>query len=728
MNDLPSEPSLARRPSGDVLSLEQALALAEQHQAAGRLAAAESLCREMLRALPGFAPALHLLGIVHYQAGQLQAAVEWVQRAVEADGGVALFHCNLGEMNRLLGRREPALAEGLKALALDPRMAQAWNNVGILHYEGEAFEQAADSYRQAIALAPAYVEAHSNLGNALRALRRYDEALDAYGRALQLQPDHADALNNMGTALRDMGRREEAEAAYGRAIALKPDSPAVLNNMALAYKERERLEDAAALLTRSMALDPKKAQTFTYLALVRLDQKRTEDAEIAAARALELDPDDAEALNALGLVRFEQQDMTRAMPLFLRAVERKPTLAEAHNNLANLLKEDGQIALALESYERALELDPREAAYYLNYSDPKKFTSDDPHLLAMETMAADPSNLSSLARCRLNFALAKAYDDVGRHDEAFACLSAGNRLKRGTIAYDEVQTLGSFDSIARVFDRRLLARASEGFGSSLPVFIVGMPRAGTTLVEQILGSHPEVHPAGELSDFNWLVDQAPGPGGGRLLYPQDAPRLPAAQLRGIGEAYVERLRRQAPEAARVTDKMPANFLFLGMIHMALPGACIIHVRRDPVDTCLSCYSKLFSGEQNFAYDLAELGRYYAKYLELMAHWRESLPPGVMLEVQYEDVVADVEAQARRLVAHCGLDWDERCLAFHETRRPVRTASASQVRRPIYQSSRGRSKAYGPHLGELIEALGDAAPARPAEVPAGRRRPSRSTPS
>jgi tetratricopeptide (TPR) repeat protein len=703
INDQPSS-----QPGG-ALSIEQAIALAEQHQAAGELGAAEALCRQILRANGRHAPAMHLMGVVQHQAGRLADAIEWVARAVRTDGRVALWHCNLGEMHRQAANAEQALAEGNRALELDPNLAQAWNNVGILHYEADAFEEAVRHYRRAIALVPGYVEAISNLGNALRALLRHEEALEAYRRALQLQPGHVDALNNMGTALRDLGRRQEAEQAYSRALMLKPDSPAVINNLALAYKERDLLEDAAVLLIRSMVLDPAKAQTMTYLALVRLDQKRVEDAEIAATRALEMAPEDGEALNAMGLVRFEQQDTSAALDFFRRAVERKPALADAHNNIANILKEEGQLDAALAAYEQAIALDPREAAYYLNYSDPKKFTEGDACLLAMEEMARNAAGASKLSRQRLNFALAKAYDDLGRRDESFACLTTANQLKRESVPYDEAQTLQAFDRIAEVFDRKLVTRAKGGWRSSVPVFIVGMPRSGTTLVEQILGSHPEVHPAGELSDFNWLVDQTVSPRGGRFVYPDDAARMASGQLDALGQAYVERLRRRDPGAARITDKMPANFLFLGLIHMALPAARIIHLQRDPIDTCMSCYSKLFSGDQNFSYDLGELGRYYRRYVGLMAHWRGVLPKGVMLEVRYEDVVADLEGQARRMIAHVGLDWDDRCLAFHETRRPVRTASASQVRRPIYKSSTGRSQAYAAHLGALVEALGDVLP-------------------
>jgi tetratricopeptide (TPR) repeat protein len=688
------------------LPLEQVLALAEQHLEAGRLPAAEALCRDILRARPDCAPALHLLGIIAYQAGNLPAAIDLVRRATVADGGVALYHCNLGEMCRLAGQTEAALAAGRRALTIDPRLPQANNNVGILHYERDEFDDAVAHYRRALELAPNYAEAWSNLGNALRAQKKYDEALIAYRQARQLRPDYADAINNMGTALREMGRLTEAESTYRHALALKPNDPGVLNNLVLALKDAEQFDEAIELLTRSLAADANNVKTLTYLALVRLEQKRVPDAEIAAQRALLLAPGEPEAISAMGLVRFEQQKPDEALALFRRAVALKPGVADTHNNIGNILKEDGQLAAARAEYERAIELDPREAAYYFNLADAKKFTEGDAHLAAMEGLVARADALPDTARSRLSFALSKAYDDLGRHDDAFRWMREGNALKRRRVGYDEARTLAHFDRMRAIFDRRLIEAKAGGCDSTLPVFVVGMPRSGTTLIEQILASHPDVHGAGELDDFSRLVDRMHDAGGNALRYPDDMPAVTAGQLRELGNAYAEGLRARAPDAKRVTDKMPANFVFLGLIHLALPHARIIHVMRDPRDTCLSCYSKLFSAPQDFTYDLGELGRYYCKYAELMDHWRAVLPKGRVLDIRYEDVIADLETSARRIVGHCGLDWDPACIAFHKARRPVRTASASQVRRPIYRTSEGRWREYRDHLGPLLASLGD----------------------
>ncbi len=304
----------------------------------------------------------------------------------------------------------------------------------------------------------------------------------------------------------------------------------------------------------------------------------------------------------------------------------------------------------------------------------------------------------------LDFALGKAYADLKEYERSFKHLLAANAAKRTTAAYDEQATFAFFDRIERTFSPELMAaKAGGGAPSDRPIFVLGMPRSGTTLVEQVLASHPAVHGAGELTIFREAVQAAAPPA---RLYPDFVPALDEAAIGRIGTEYIKRLGARAQQGERVTDKLPSNFLYVGLIHLALPNAVIIHTVRNPIDTCISCFSKLFKpGEQLFSYDLGELGRYYRRYQQLMEHWRRVLPPGRILDVTYEDVVADLEGQARRILAHCGLPWDERCLAFHETDRPVRTASAMQVRQPIYSSAVERWRVYEEFLGPLLTALG-----------------------
>jgi len=686
-------------------SIAQALALADAQRQAGRLAEAEQLCRQVLAASPGHAEAFHLLGIIAHQAGNLPTAIELVRRAIAANGEVVHYHANLCEMCRLAGRPKEAVEAGRRAVALEPRAPAAHCNLGIAYYDLEDYDAAAKCYQQALVLDPEFAEAASNLGNAYRAQKKFDDALPAYERAIALRPGYAAAYNNMGTALRDMKRVEEAERTYRKAFALTPEDPSVLKNLALAVSDLERKEEALALLTRAMAFAPNDPQVYTYLASNLIDLHREGEAETAGARSLALKPDDPDALNVMGRVAAERERSDEALDYYRRALTIKPDLADAHNNMGNALKELGQFDDARAAFEKAIELDPRMTGAFFNLADIKKFHADDTMLRAMEEMAADIGSFTEEEQTQLHFALAKAYGDLGEHQRSFRRLLDGNALKRRRIAYDEAEVLGLFDRLAAIFTPELM-REKQRLGDStpVPVFVVGMPRSGTTLVEQILASHPKVFGAGELRQLNQIVAQVCSSDHGAAGFPEMVPGMSGEQLRTLGAKYLASVRGLAPDAARITDKMPSNFLFVGMIRLAMPNARIVHVRRDPVDTCLSCFSKLFAGEQNHTYDLGELGRYYRRYDALMAHWRRVLPKSCFLEVQYEEVVADTEQQARRIVAHAGLEWNEACLAFHETKRPVRTASASQVRQPIYKSAIGRWLPYKDLLTPLLTEL------------------------
>jgi Flp pilus assembly protein TadD len=688
------------------LSVPQVLALAEQHRQAGRLAVAEDLCRQVLRSQPQNAEVLHLLGIVLHQGGNAAAGIESIKQAIAISGNVPLFHCNLGEICRLSGRLEEAVAAGRRALELQPNYPQALNNLGIAHYDREDYEAAAECYRQAVRQDPGFAEAHSNLGNALRAQHKLEDAVAAYNRALQLKPAYADAYNNLGTALRDAKRYAEAETAYRKALALKPQDAPTLNNLALAVMDLQRNEEAAAILARSRTLDPANQRTYVYLGTALREIDRVEEARAAAQTALSLDENDTDALNLFSRILLDQNRLEEAIAFFRNVIARKPDNADAYNNLGNALKELGKAEEAQEAFVKALELMPKATSVLLNLADTKTFkTAEDRDLLTMQEMARDMGALKEDEQMQLHFGLSKAYTDLKQHAEAFRHMLAGNAIKRSKIVYDEAPMLRLFDRIREVFTPELI-RANLGLGdpSAVPIFILGMPRSGSTLVEQILASHPKVHAAGEIKDFDSVVKSVRGLDGAIVPYPEFVPTFRAEHFRSMGARYLRRLHAYSQTAAGITNKMPSSFFYTGLIHLALPNARILHTARNPVDTCLSCFSKLFSGHQNFTYELGELGRYYRKYHELMAHWRDVLPPGAMLDVQYEEVVADLETQARRIVAYCGLEWNDACLAFHEAKRPVRTASAMQVRRPIYKSSVGRWEPYKDVLKPLLEEL------------------------
>jgi tetratricopeptide (TPR) repeat protein len=683
-----------------------ALILAEQKRRHGYLADADELTRSAAAAQPDNAEAAHMLGIIAHQSGKLAEAIEHVRRAIAIDPGVALYHANLGEMCRLAGRADEALAAGRRAIELDPNNAGAHSNVGIALFDRGKFGEALERHDRAVALNPHFAEAHSNRGNALQRLKRFAEAEQAYRHALELRPTFTDAWNNLGTCLRELKRPQEAETVYRKALELGPNNPDTLDNLALAVKDQERLDEAADLLRRALVIDSHGDKLHVHYATVLLDHKKIDEAATAVERAHALNPANHDAANIMGRVAFERGDLDAALAHYRRALALKPDLADAHNNMGNVLKELGHLREAEDAFLEALRLDPDVTGVYVNLADSKKFAPGDPHLAAMETLAAQADGLSKTDRMQLDFALGKAYADLKDHARSFKHLLAGNAAKRSTIAYDECATFALFDQIEATFTGELIdGKGGNGDPSAMPIFIIGMPRSGTTLIEQIIASHPAVVGAGELQTLNDVVLTVRGPDAKALAYPDFVPALEAPALHEIGAAYVAAVRKLAAGGEHVTDKMPANYYFAGLIRLALPNAKIIHTIRDPVDTCISCFSKLFSGEQNHTYDLAELGRYYRRYERLMAHWYGVLPAGSILDVRYESVVADLEAQARRIVAYCGLPWHDDCLSFHKTERPVRTASATQVRQPIYNSAIGRWRVYEQHIGPLLEALG-----------------------
>ena len=486
--------------------------------------------------------------------------------------------------------------------------------------------------------------------------------------------DKISALSAQALALHRAGRLLEAVAHYEQILALKPRIPEIHNNRGLALAALGKFEEAAQ----------------------------------AYRRATKIRPDNPETLCNWGVALGQLERYDEAEAKFRRAIVVSPGFAGAYNNLGLILKEQGRIVEFARALEQAIRLSPLEASYYDNLVAIRPFAAGDPYFAALETMAANTASLSPPNRMHLHFALAKACEHIASPERAFRQLLAGNALKRTQIAYDEAETLAQMDRTRELFTRDFI-RAREGCGerSPVPLFIVGMPRSGTTLIEQILASHPDIFGAGELSLFEQTVDSVRGALPQSPAFPEMASRTSGEHIRSLGARYLETLTRRAPGAARITDKMPANFLYAGMIHLALPDAVIIHATRDPIDTCVSCFSVHFTKGQTHTYDLAELGRYYRRYQALMAHWHDVLPPRRILDVPYEELVGDLEAVARRIVAHCGLAWDARCLDFHRTGRTVRTASATQVRQPIYKTSVGRGRRYESFLKPLLAELATA---------------------
>jgi tetratricopeptide (TPR) repeat protein len=601
------------------------------------------------------------------------------------------------------GRHAEAVACYDRIVVHNPDLAAVHCNRGVALTALTRLADAEAAYTRAIALKPDQPEAYNNLGEVYRRLGRYDEAAPALARAVALNPRYAEAFGNLGNTLKDLGRLNDAETAYRTAVALAPDVAQAHNNLGAVLCDLGRLDEAEQALRQALTLSPHFLDAYLNLGNVLVEQGRFGEAETVWRRAIEFDPGHAEAHFSLGNVLVKLERLAAAETAYRRAIALKPDLAEAHYNLGVALKLLGRLGEARAAVERAVQLAPRKAIYLHGLSEFKHFTAGDPHLAAMEDLLADIAALPTQQQINLHFGLAKAYDDLGCHDDAFHQLLAGNRLQRRTIAYDEATTLSEIERTGEIFSHELMRKLQgRGEQSQVPIFIIGMPRSGSTLIEQILASHPQVCGGGELPIFAGAVADIGKSCG--VSFPGAMMHLSGQELQQLAARYLAEIIPLAPTAARIVDKTLSHFLYAGLIHLALPQARIIHAVRDPIATCLSCFSKLFTSGQLYSYDLAELGRLYRHYRALMDHWHRVLPPGRILDVRYEDVVADLAGQSRRLIAHCGLDWDERCLAFHKTERPVLTASAVQVRQPLYREALGRTRHYANHLAPLFAEL------------------------
>jgi tetratricopeptide (TPR) repeat protein len=407
---------------------------------------------------------------------------------------------------------------------------------------------------------------------------------------------------------------------------------------------------------------------------------------------------------------MEIDRFAEALTDFETALGIAPESIEALNMYGVTLKSLGRMDDARQAFMKALELQPRSIGAYSNIIDLENFSSENPLFQAMKGMLDNAKDKDHERFMSLHFALGKAYDDAKDYETALHHFSAGAKIKRAQLKYDEADTFAFFDEIREIFGEDYFRNLPyEGNPTALPVFIVGMPRSGSTLTEQIIASHPQVFGAGEIKTLSDSLGAIRSRFPNIPKFPQMAKSMKPTQFAAVANHYLKAVSALSPTASRVTDKLLTNYYFVGMLATLFPKAKVIHTMRNPVDTCLSSFTKLYKDDMPHSYDLRELGRYYNKYRELMEHWRRVLPKGFMLETRYEDIVADKEMKAREIIAFLGLPWDDRCLNFHETDRPVKTASVSQVRKPMYTTSVERWRRYGDGLKPLIEALEEGVP-------------------
>ena len=686
------------------LTFEQAA----KHQAAGELPQAEAILRRILHSQPKHAMALHLLGIIAHQSSKTELAVDLIGKAIKNLPNNSKFYSNRGEMFRILGKLDDAIEHGLKAVSLDSKDPAAHSNLGIAYYDNKDYDNAKKCQKKALKLSPEFAPALNNMGSILRQEKDKEGALRYYRKVLSYSPNHLESINNMGALLTELERADESVQVLLKAINLKPDYAEAHCNIGCAFLVLENLDKALIGFKQALKFRPDYAEAHEGLAKLYREQGNLDEAEASAKRALEIAPDRAESYCLLGNLYTEKGFPELAEEAFEKARSLDNSLPGIYLGTGQLLMQQGKLDESEQSFLKAIELDPESIAGRLSLAQLKKTEEGDANMKALLDDAKQIDTMPEPKAMSLHFALGKVYEDTKQYDLAFPHFLEACRLKRKRFNYSVEENDQSVINIANFYNPEYLeSMKGAGDKSDTPIFVLGMPRSGTTLTETIIASHPDVHGAGELPDLLGLANHPFEACTER--YPAGLQGLSPDDITALGARYVKGLKERNHDAKHITDKMPANFFGVGFIHTILPNAKIVHINRNPIDTCLSCFTRMFNSGQYHTYNLTELGLYYRNYHKLMEHWRKALPAGSFLDLQYEELVTDKENQTRKLIEFCGLEWDDACLESHKNTRSIRTASVTQVRQPVYTSSIERWKRYDTFLEPLIKALGDLAP-------------------
>ena len=566
-------------------------------------------------------------------------------------------------------------------------------------HEQREFEVAVERYQQLLGIIPDHPQTHFYLGVVLEELGRTEPAIKHYEKSIGIVADDAAALRRLGDACSKLRRWEEAITAYQQVLAIQAEDVGTMIKLGNALRAAQRWTDSIAIYEQAAVLQPDNAEAHRYLGAALQKMGQTEKAIISYERTLSLRPDSAGVRIDLGRILRKLGKAEEALAQFELARDRIPNNVDAHIDVALTLRQLGQADFAVDRLEQLLDVKPAcgEAYYHISMIKPKQEL-----ILVVEKLLSD-SALPKGDAIYCHFALGNLLDSGKSFDEAFGYYLTANSLHRETFDYDPRENIETTDWLIKVYSKDFLQGKQEfGSDSRLPVFIVGMPRSGTTLIEQILSSHALVHGAGEVEAIpaiNLSIAQ-------QLEYASPNPELVTLidkkMIEDCAAQYLQELALHGPTAARITDKLPGNFARIGLIKTLFPDAHVIHCQRDPLDNCISLFFHHFAA-LTCSFDLKELGQYYLDYQRLMSHW-QNLFPGDIFNVQYEELVMNQEKVSKRLVDYIGLEWDEKCMEFHNNQRNVMSPSNLQVRQPMYKSSMNRWKRYEKHIQPLIDVL------------------------
>lgn len=657
-----------------IQQLQRMCTAAQQAHQSGLIAQAENLYLDVLKQAPEAWDVRQQFAMLLATTGRSAEAAKQFGLIVRANPTYAAGHANLANALAESGRIDDAITEFKRALSLDASL----------------------------------LGARVALGETLRRAARYDEALLAFKEVLNTDKRHHAAFYAMGIVYRDMDDLPRALECFEHAVGLAPKIAEYRMQFGVALR-RHKIEDyAAQQLFEAVKLKPDWLEAVVLLAEVLQKQGRYDEAMECFQRALQLSPGNSELMERIGYVYLDMSDTDSALQQFEQVQGLQSDRFMTLLGIGRAYMLAGQTSKAAATLENVIDRFPNDAAGYFYLAASRKFKADDPVIPQLQKLADRTSDQDGAA-IDLSFALGKIYDDSKQWDDAWHYYSRGNRLRNAKYDYQPARQEAKFDNLIQVFSQEFIeSRRDFGQETNLPVIIVGMPRSGTTLTEQIISSHPQVVGAGEVVFWNEAYEAVPYIMKSALHYPNcmlDMTPEHADKLAKNYEAHLQKVAGPGLNSARITDKMPHNFAHLGLIALLFPNARIIHCKRNALDNCVSIFFQNFGGEHPYAYDLTNLGHHYKQYERLMEHWHKVLP-GRIMDINYEDTISDPEYWSRKLIEHVGLEWDDACLAPHQLERTIKTASHWQVRQPIYKTSVQRWKNYENHLEPLMAALGD----------------------
>ena len=635
------------------------------------------------------------------QTGEAESAEAICAGALDQYPGDANFLCLSARALVKLRRFDEANARIERALSIFPEFERAYELRGELLFAKGELPAAAEAFQQALKLDPKRQRIRVKLGQVFLRLGRVEEARALKGEIIKSSADNKDIAK--AAELEKEEKFAEAEKIYRRILARHPDNVSAMRLWAALGVRQKQYADAEVLLKQAVELAPDFALAWADLWIVQFEQEKSEDAIKSAKRLINLEPRRANGHLLLGSAHMSAGHHQDALESYDNALEITPDHVGAWCGKGNVSRTIGDQDGAISAFRKSIKANPLFAEAYWNLANLKTFRFEDSEVDDMLALVGD-ERIPNEGQVQLNNALGLEFDGRKEYDRAFEFIDRGNKLRREREFYDRVQNEEMIDMSIEAFTQQFLEdNYGHGDPEPAPIFIVGLPRSGSTLLEQILSSHSKVDGTHELRDLALTIRSNREMSGRGAQYPKSVANIDQDGFKCLGSEYIERTLRHRGGRPFFTDKNPNNHVHVGLLHLILPNAKIINARRHPLDSCLGSYKQLFAEGQSFSYDLVELGEHFLQYQRLMDHWHEVLP-GKVLDVHYEEVVADLEGQVRRILEYCELDWEESCLRFHETSRSVKTASSEQVRQPIYSSAVNTWRHYEQHLGALIEVL------------------------